>query len=603
MKYAAFALGILGLVNGQEVACPESWAEGKEKCFKFVGRRMKLIEAAKTCGSMGEGARVFSPADETEIKQLQEVARRKSFGMLWPKHFIWIAYKLKDVNSKDFPPTVQTLRGSDEVPDFLTDSKAMIPVWDPKVKSTIRFGRNRRSKMRNIRMNKGKWTITKPGVKSFGAAAVCEMKKPKVVVGDPNICWQPQSDIYDRVPYTGDMSYTDQGYTCQQWDDESTHEHKWKNVSSTHNYCRNPGNEDTGPWCYINGEGDDFWDYCPVDRCREPENEFVAAQAQCGKRPLIDKDVVRVINGRDAKAGEAPYQVRLRYYKKLSIGGKMTDHQCGGTMISSCWAITAAHCIPTEFWFTSKGGAEFWFRLDVGNRLYQKDVTNPVGDDMMTDINEHQSLRIKRVIMHPKYTGAEHDLALIQLYPTSDDGQCALFTDRVQPACINQEHHRFVEGTKCMISGWGDINLEDNGIQQPDMQQVAFVNIHNFETCKTAYKPLSRHLKSRKHLCAKGDGIDTCQGDSGGPLVCFLSKDGSRSEQKSADEQDGEEFKGKTVFLAGVVSFGAGCAKAEFPGVYVPTSYFYDWIKKEVDRNPAVDYNEDMVCRDAQCRN
>lgn len=41
--------------------------------------------------------------------------------------------------------------------------------------------------------------------------------------------------------------------------------------------------------------------------------------------------------------------------------------------------------------------------------------------------------------------------------------------------------------------------------------------------------------------------------------------------------------------------------KAEYPGVYVPTSYFYDWIKKEVDKNPPIDFEEVFVCKDAQC--
>jgi len=225
-------------------------------------------------------------------------------------------------------------------------------------------------------------------------------------------------------------------------------------------------------------------------------------------------------------------------------------------------------------------------------------------EEEKSDINNHQSLRVRRVILHPKYNGKENDLALIQLYPSQENGECAIMNNHVQPACINQEHHRFVEGTKCMISGWGDTNNKEYGIQQPDMMQVAFVDIFNFNDCAASFK--SRiNLKPRKHVCAKGQGIDTCQGDSGGPLVCFLQKDGSKAVAGTGPEdQEGDEFAGKAAFLAGVVSFGAGCANPDFAGVYVPTSYFYDWIKKEVDQpqNAPVEFREDMVCKDAQCK-
>merc|ERR1712156_1077435 len=66
-------------------------------------------------------------------------------------------------------------------------------------------------------------------------------------------------------------------------------------------------------------------------------------------------------------------------------------------------------------------------------------------------------------------------------------------------------------------------------------------------------------------ICAGYPGVggkDACQGDSGGPFVC--------------------NDNGKAI-IAGVVSWGNGCALPNFPGVYARTTHVLDWIKSNME--------------------
>jgi secreted trypsin-like serine protease len=63
-------------------------------------------------------------------------------------------------------------------------------------------------------------------------------------------------------------------------------------------------------------------------------------------------------------------------------------------------------------------------------------------------------------------------------------------------------------------------------------------------TCRGAY---GTKLDAPTMVCAGAPNIDSCYGDSGGPL--FATENGSRIE-------------------VGIVSWGTGCAKKRYPGVY-----------------------------------
>ena len=67
-------------------------------------------------------------------------------------------------------------------------------------------------------------------------------------------------------------------------------------------------------------------------------------------------------------------------------------------------------------------------------------------------------------------------------------------------------------------------------------------------------------------ICAgdlTGGGIDACQGDSGGPLV-----------RRDA---------GGAFVEVGIVSFGYGCGRSGYPGVYTQVSTYAQQITAAVD--------------------
>jgi secreted trypsin-like serine protease len=106
-----------------------------------------------------------------------------------------------------------------------------------------------------------------------------------------------------------------------------------------------------------------------------------------------------------------------------------------------------------------------------------------------------------------------------------------------------------------IVAGWGTTTF---GGSSPDLLMQASILL--MDRCK--HIP-SYHYDDNKQICAGNHEYtkDSCQGDSGGPLMYEVNN---------------------VWTVAGVVSFGDGCAKQGSPGVYARVQHYEQWIQSKV---------------------
>uniref|UniRef100_A0A8C1EKT0 Hepsin n=1 Tax=Cyprinus carpio carpio TaxID=630221 RepID=A0A8C1EKT0_CYPCA len=266
-----------------------------------------------------------------------------------------------------------------------------------------------------------------------------------------------------------------------------------------------------------------------VSKCDKGQIIEVICQ-DCGRRMLPEE---RIVGGVDARQGSWPWQVSLQYDGV---------HQCGGSIISDRWIISAAHCFPERYRHVSR------WRVLMGT-IYN----TPISKNVVI-------AEVKTVVYHSSYLpfvdanidDNSRDIAVLALTKPLQ------FTDYIQPVCLPTYGQRLADGQMGTVTGWG--NMEYYGTQANVLQE-AHVPIISDAVCNGP--DYYDNQVTTTMFCAgyeKG-GTDSCQGDSGGPFVAsdVLSKT-------------------SRYRLLGVVSWGTGCAMAKKPGVYTRVSRFLPWI-------------------------
>ncbi|CAH0551886.1 unnamed protein product [Brassicogethes aeneus] len=249
----------------------------------------------------------------------------------------------------------------------------------------------------------------------------------------------------------------------------------------------------------------------------------------CGRRMFPE---ARIVGGEKSSFGKWPWQISLRQWRTSTY-----LHKCGAALLNENWAITAAHCV---------------------DNVPPSDLLLRLGEHDLSTESEpylHQERRVQIVASHPQFDPRtfEYDLALLRFY------EPVTFQPNILPVCVPQTDENFV-GRTAHVTGWG--RLYEEGPLPSILQEVSVPVINN-SVCESMYRSAG-YIEHIPHIfiCAgwRRGGFDSCEGDSGGPMVI--------------------QREDKRFLLAGVISWGIGCAEPNQPGVYTRISEFRDWINQ-----------------------
>lgn len=241
----------------------------------------------------------------------------------------------------------------------------------------------------------------------------------------------------------------------------------------------------------------------------------------------------RILGGHVSQAGAWPWLVAMVH----APSGRAF---CGASLINSRFLITAGHCaalLPIHL-------LEVW----LGSH------------DLSHFLEEGRMVRtVSKIIIHEEFhsRSLRNDIALLRL------AEPVRSSYAVRPICL-PPNRTFDTGLAAgndsstgVVAGWG-LTKEDGKPSSRVMEvRLPFLKVSRCRDLYESINPVSDYMLCTFYNASSGIK-DACKGDSGGPLVV-----------EGAD--------GRWV-QAGVVSFGYGCGRRGYPGVYTRLSRYLLWV-------------------------
>ncbi|XP_017776652.1 PREDICTED: transmembrane protease serine 9-like [Nicrophorus vespilloides] len=234
----------------------------------------------------------------------------------------------------------------------------------------------------------------------------------------------------------------------------------------------------------------------------------------------------RIVGGRPTGVNKYPWIARLVYDGHF---------HCGASLLTQDYVLTAAHCV---------------------RKLKRSKIRVVLGDhDQTVTSDAPAKMRaVASIIRHRNFDGDSynHDIALLKLRKPVE------FAKNIRPICLPSLTKNFDPAGKTgTVVGWGRTS---EGGTLPGIVQEVQVPILSLSQCR-AMKYRSSRITNYM-LCAGRSSQDSCQGDSGGPLVI----------------PNGDKFE-----IVGIVSWGVGCGRPGYPGVYTRVSKYLNWLKYNLE--------------------